>query len=240
MRALSNVLISVLLAVPAATASAQTAPAGSSVSEVRSTLTAARAEIDAYLKGGGKNGSPDHPAVKWQATLWAYRNGEPASEAAALATAEAIQLLIRAELFDRAHALADSLSSDDAAWVRLSSYLYYEASGRKDYSYAVTKLSDVAARSRVATIKSAALLAVGRAHRRQGDTALAVRTLEAARDAAPGSPSANESEGLLYDIAHLSIGLQAPAFSGLSPDRKVITLDSLRGKAVAMVFWGST
>jgi hypothetical protein len=241
MRALSSLLISVVLAIPAGSASAQPTPtAGSTVADVRSTLTAARAEIDAYLAAGGKDGASDHPAVKWHSTLWAFRERNPGTEAAAVATAEAIQLLLRAELSDQAHAKADSLSADDLAWVRLSAYLYYEASWRKNYSYLVNRLSDVSARTNDGTVKSAALVALGRAYRRQGDMPLAVRTLESARAAAPESAPANEADGLLYDIAHLSLGLQAPAFSGTTPDGRTVTLDGLRGKAVALVFWAST
>lgn len=241
MRALSSLLVSVLLAIPAGSASAQLTPtAGSTVADVRSTLTAARAEIDAFLAAGGKDGASDHPAVKWHSTLWAYRERNPGTEAAALATAEAIQLLLRAELSDQAHAKADSLSADDLAWVRLSAYFYYEASGRKDYSYLVNRLSDVSARTNDATVKSAALVALGRAYRREDDMPLAIKTLEAARAAAPESGSANEADGLLYDIAHLSLGLQAPGFSGTTPDGSTMTLESLRGHAVALVFWAST
>jgi hypothetical protein len=241
MRALSTLLISVLVAIPAGSASAQPPPsAGSTVADVRSTLTAARAEIDAFLAAGGKNGASDHPAVKWHSTLWAYRERSPGTEAAAVATAEAIQLLLRADLRDQAHAKADSLGADDLAWVRLSEYLYYEASFWKDYAYLVNRLSDVSARTHDATVKSVALVALGRGYRRQGDMPLAVKTLELARAAAPESAAANEADGLLYDIAHLSLGMQAPAFSGTTPDGRTVTLDSLRGKAVAIVFWGST
>jgi hypothetical protein len=241
MRALSSLLISVVLAIPAGSASAQPTPtAGSTVADVRSTLTAARAEIDAFLAAGGTDGASDHPAVKWHSTLWAFRERNPGTEAAAVATAEAIQLLLRAELSDQAHAKADSLSADDLAWVRLSAYLDYEASWRKNYSYLVNRLSDVSARTNDGTVKSAALVALGRAYRRQGDMPLAVRTLESARAAAPESAPANEADGLLYDIAHLSLGLQAPAFSGTTPDGRTVTLDGLRGKAVALVFWAST
>jgi len=241
MRALSTLLIGVILAIPAGSASAQPVPAaGSTVADVRSTLATARAEIDAFLAAGGKNGAGDHPAVKWQSILWAYRERNPGTEAAVLATAGAIQLLLRGDLREQAHAKVDSLAADDLAWVRISAYLYYDASWRKDYSYLVRRLSDVSARTSDATVKSSALLALGRAYRRQSDVALAVKTLESARAAAPGSAAANEADGLLYDIAHLSLGMQAPAFSGTTPDGHSVTLDSFRGKAVALVFWGST
>jgi hypothetical protein len=214
--------------------------AGATVADVHETLAAARKAIDAFRAGGGKPGAADHPALTWHETLWAYRERHPDSDAAAVATAEAIQLLIRAELGEKARARVDSLSVDDRAWEHLSAYLYYDASARKDFGRAAGMFSKVANATRLPSIKAAALLSLGRVQRRQGDMAAAVKSLEAARDAAPGTDSASESEKLLYDIANLSIGLQAPVFSAAGIDGRTISLDGLRGRAVAMVFWGST
>lgn len=234
--------ILVLSLVPSRGALAQTPQPGadSTVADVRETMAAARTAIDAYRVGGGKPGAPNHPALTWHAALWAYRERNPDSDAAALATAEAIQLLIRAELWEEARAKVDAVGVNDRAWERLSAYLYYDASARKDYGRAAETFSKVADGTRTASVKAAALLSLGRVQRQQGDTAAAVKSLESARDAAPDSASATEADGLLYDIAYLSIGLQAPAFSAMSIDGRAISLDSLRGRAVAMVFWGST
>ena len=95
-------------------------PATPAMAEVQQTIATARAEFDAYRTGGGKPGAPDHPAAKWQAVLWEYRQRYPNSEASALATAEAIRLLLRAELSEQGHARVDSLDADDAAWVRVA------------------------------------------------------------------------------------------------------------------------
>jgi tetratricopeptide (TPR) repeat protein len=239
--ALSSVLVLALLgAIPVASGQGVQPTINPAVVEVRQTLDAARKEIDAYRAGGGQAGAPDHPAVKWQATLWEYRQRDPGSEAAARATAEAIQFLVRAELWEQAHARIDSLPSEDLAWERLAAYLYVEGSLRKDFGYAVAKLSEVAAGSPHASIKSAALLALGRAQRRQGDLAAAVRTLESARDTAAESAWAQEAAGILYEIANLSVGLVAPSFSGKSRAGRAIDLTALRGSAVVMVFWAST
>jgi tetratricopeptide (TPR) repeat protein len=210
------------------------------VADVRETMAAARTAIDAYRAGGGKPGAANHPALSWHEALWAYRERNPDSDAAALATAEAIQLLIRAELWDKARARVDAVGVNDRAWERLSAYLYYDASARKDYGRATETFSKVADGTRIASIKAAALLSLGRVQRRQGDTAAAVKSLESARAAAPDAASAAEAGELLYDIANLSIGLQAPAFSATSIDGRAIGLDSLRGRAVAIVFWAST
>ena len=93
------------------------APQGAqpTVADVRQTLDQARTAIEKYRAAGGRLGVPEHPAVKWQKALWVYRDRDPGSEAAALATAEGIQLLIRAELFDAAHAQADLLPPEDLA-----------------------------------------------------------------------------------------------------------------------------
>jgi tetratricopeptide (TPR) repeat protein len=222
------------------TAQAPKPGAGSSVADVRRTLDAARKAIDEYRAAGGQPGAANHPALKWHEALWAYREKSPDSDAAAMATAEAIQLLIRAELRDQARERIAAVGVNDRGWERLSAYLYYDASARKDYAHAAETLTKVADSTHVASIKSATLLSLGRVQRRLGDTPAAVKSLESSRDAAPDTPSATEARALLYDIANLSIGLQAPAFSAKSLDGRPISLEGLRGRAVAMVFWGST
>ena len=112
---------------------------------------------------------------------------------------------------------------------------------RKDLAYTVEKLSHAAASTTSAPIRAAALLTLGRAQRRLGDNTAATRTLEAARSAAPGTLSAAQAEGLIYEIAYLSIGLPAPAISGKPRnDRHVVDLAAFRGKPIVLVFWAST
>jgi hypothetical protein len=236
---LAVLVVSLVQGVPAADQAPQPGK-GSTVADVLETRDAGRKAIDAYKAAGGKPGAADHPALTWHEALWAYRQRNPDSDAAAVATAEAIQLLIRAELWDEAREKVDAVGVNDRAWERLANYLYYDASARKDYGRAAETFSKVATGTGIASIKSAALLSLGRVQRRQGDVPTAVKSLEAARDAAPGTDAAKEAERLLYDIANLSIGLQAPAFSAATLDGRTISLESLRGRAVAMVFWGST
>ena len=188
-------------------------PAVAAVTEVRQTIDTAWKEMQAFRTGGGKPAAPDHPALKWDAKLWQYRERHPGGEAAARATAEAIRLLVRGEFWEQAHARTDSVGFDDAAWERIPIAVYEEGSTRKDFNGTIAKLSQVAAGTASASIKSAALLYVGRAQRRQGDVAAATKSFEASQSAAPGSASAEEAGGLLYEIAHLSVGLPAPAFS---------------------------
>ena len=229
-----------ILATPGAGVCAQTAQAGDAVAEVRQTLSAARAEIAEYTKAGGALSVADHPAVKWDAALWAYRDRYPRSEAAALASAEAVRLLVRAQLWDRADARVASLDVDDAAWERLPAVVYEAAIARKDVPSSIERLSKIAGATTNPRTKASALLVLGRAYRRQADIDAASRSLEAAKAAAPGSPFAEEADGILYEIRHLSPGLPAPKISAKARSGRTITLDSFRGKVVVLVFWGTT
>jgi hypothetical protein len=224
----------------AAAHAAQSASAAA-VADVRQMITDAGKDIERYRTAGGAAGAADHPAIKWDAAMWRVHDRAPQSEAGAIAAVEAIRLLIRAELWDRAHARVESLGVDDPSWARVPSALYEEGIARTRFEYTVATLSRIAASTKTASIKSSALLVIGRVHRRQADLPAATRSLEEARAAAPGTPLAAEAEGLIYEIEHLSIGLPAPAISGKPRNaRRPITLESFRGKPVVLVFWAST
>ena len=227
------------LVVAAATAMAQPA-ANPAVAEVRQTLDAARKAIEAYKSGGGTPGTADHPAIAWDAALWAYRDKYPDTDAAALAAVEAVRLLVRAELWDRVHARVASIGVDDRAWERLPVPIYDEGIARKDLKYTIDTLSKVVATTTRPSIKSAALLIIGRAHRRAGENAAAVAALEAAKAASPGTLHAEEADGVIYEIKYLSPGLPAPALAGATRNAGRIDLARLRGRPVVLVFWGST
>jgi hypothetical protein len=226
-------------------ARAQTPPpaaaaAAAAVAEIRQTIESAWKEVQAFDKAGGKPGAPDHPALKWDATLWTYREQHPGTEAAARATADAIRLLVRSQFWDQAHARMAAVGIDDSAWERLSGAVYEEGSTRKDFAYTIETLSKVAAATTSATIKSATLLDVGRAQRRLGNVDAAKESLEVSRSAAPGSASATEADRILYEIVHLSPGLPAPTFSAKGRDGKTVDLASFRGRPVVLVFWSTT
>jgi len=220
----------------------QPAPgAAVAVTEVRQMVTDADKDIERYATSGGAAGAADHPAIKWNAALWQVHARSPHSEAGAIAAAEAIELLIRAELWDRAHGRVESLDADDPAWERVPSALYSEGIARKRFEYTVATLAKTAASTKTPSIKSAALLIIGRVDRRQGDLPAATRSLEEARAAAPGTPQATEADGLIYEIEHLSPGLPAPPISGTPRNAHgAITLESFRGKPIVLVFWAST
>ena len=211
------------------------------VDQVRQTVAEARKEIESYRAAGGAAGAADHPAVKWSAAIWQVHERAPQTDAGALAAVEAIRLLVRAELWDGAHARVASLDANDAAWERVASVIYEEGIARKDFQYALATLSRTASATKTPSIKAASLLAIGRVHRRQGDIPAAMRTFKEAGAAAPGTPQAEEAEGLIYEIEYLSVGLPAPAISGKPRNaRRAISLESFRGKPLILVFWAST
>jgi len=225
------------------TARAQTAqPASSpSVADVRQMAADARKAIDSYKAAGGAADAANHPAIESSATIWQIHERAPRSEAGTIAAVEAIRLLNRAELWDNAHARVASLDADDPAWQRVPSLLYEEGIARKRVDDTIATLSRTIASTTVAANKAAALVVIGRVHRRQGDLPAATRSLEDARAAAPGTPQAEEADGLIYEIKYLTVGLPAPAIAGKPRNaRRSITLDSFRGKPVLLVFWAST
>src|SRR5262245_8172263 len=218
----------------------QAAAPATPVTQVRETVKAARQAIDAYVAAGGKTAAPDHPALEWDSILWAYREKYPGTDAAAIGTAEAVRLLNGAELWDRAHARIASIGVDDPAWERLAAVIYDEGIARKDLPYTIDTLSRTVQSTTTALNKAAALVVIGRAYRRQNDKAAATAALEAARTAAPGSRYVEEAEGLIYEIAHLSVGLPAPPLEGKTRGGGTVSLARFRGKPVALVFWGTT
>ena len=225
---------------PAFAQTPQTPANAAAVAETRQTIDTAWKEVQAYRTAGGKPGTPDHPALKWHTTLWTYREEHPGTEAAARATADAIRLLVRGEFWEQAHARTEAVGADDPAWERLSAALYEDGSTRKDFAYTIATLGKIAAATTSPTIKSAVLLDVGRARRRQGDMAAAKESLEASRSAAPGSASSEEADRILYEITRLSVGLPAPTFSAKGRNGKTVDLAAFHGRPVVLVFWSTT
>jgi hypothetical protein len=156
------------------------------------------------------------------------------------ATVAAVRQLVSAGGWPELDQKLAALSPDDPAWEKLPGVIYQAGVTRNDLPWVVDRLSRVAASTSNPSIKASALIAVGRAYRRQGDPTAATRSLESAKAAAPGTSYAEGAEGLLYEIQHLSAGLPAPPISAKARNGRSISLAALRGKAVVLVFWGTT
>jgi hypothetical protein len=141
------------------------------------------------------------------------------------------------EEFDRRVA---SVPADDPAWERLPSIVYSAGIARDDLPAVLRRLQLILETTTRPSNRAAALSTTGRVHRQQGERTTAVRALEEARSAAPESRFAEEATGLIYEIEHLSPGLPAPSIDARTRTGQPIALAALRGKAVVLVFWGST
>lgn len=162
------------------------------------------------------------------------------AQPAAKDVVDSLRALMQAKQWEELDKRVSSIAADDPAWERLPSIVYSAGIARNDLPAVVTRLQHVVETTTRPSNKAAALIAIGRVHRRQGDGRVAVRILEQARSAAPESSYAEEATGLIYEIEHLSPGLPAPAIDAKSRTGQPITLSALRGKAVILVFWGST
>ena len=231
---MKTLLVAVIVS---ATLSSQ--PSQDPLATVRKMVTDAREEIETFEKSNPAAASP-HPAVKWDAALWAIHEREPRTDAGARAAVEAVRLLTQADMWPRADARVESLGLEDPAWEGLPWVLYEAGIRRKDLPAVITKLFSVAESAPKPATKAAALMIIGRAYRRQGDIDAAKRALEASRAAAPGSTYAEESKGVIYEIDYLSVGKIAPAISTTARNGRPASLAALRGKPVVLVFWGTT
>lgn len=228
-----------LVVVLSALAALSSQPAQDPLAAIRQMVADARDEIETFEKSSSAATSP-HPAVKWDAALWAIHEREPHTDAGARAAVEAVRLLTQAAMWTRADARVNSLGLDDPAWEGLPWVLYEAGIKRKDVPAVIGRLTRVAESAPKPTTRAAALMIIGRAYRRQGDVEGAKRALEASRAAAPGSTYAEESRGVIYEIDFLSVGKIAPAISTTARNGRPIDLAALRGKPVVLVFWGTT
>jgi hypothetical protein len=179
--------------------SAQPSP-DTTVADVRQMAADARKAVEAYTAAGGSRTGGEHPAIAWHASIWQVHARAPQTEAGAVAAVEAVRLLVRSELWDRAHEAVAALDVNDPAWQRMPAVIYDEGIARKNFDYAMATLSRTAASTSTPSLKAAALIILGRINRRQGDLPAAIRVLAEARAAAPGTPQADEADDLIYQI----------------------------------------
>ena len=155
------------------------------------------------------------------------------------ATVTAVRQLASAKSWDAFDARVESIPPDDPAWERLPQVVYQAGIERKDLPSVIDRLARVAGATTSPAIKASAFIVIGRAYRRQGDLTAATSALERAA-AAPGTPAAEQATGIIYEITHLSPGLQAPPIDARARNGRSISLAALRGRPVVLVFWGTS
>ncbi len=209
------------------------------VAQVRKVVEQAEQEIQAFERAGTKKSDPDHPVGKWVEGLWRLR-ASPSADAAGIAAAEAVHLLVHAERYAEVSQRADSLPPDDPAWERLSGYLLEAARTSKDYTYATRKFSEIIAKSGNPKSQAAAMLSLGNAQRHQNNPAGAEVTFNNLLRRFPEAPQAQQAQNLLYELVKLSPGNAAPEFRGTTRNAKEAALNDYRGKLLVLIFWAST
>jgi hypothetical protein len=155
-------------------------------------------------------------------------------------TIAALRALAASARWDELDARVQAFGPDDRIWEPLPPVIYSAAIARQDLPGGIATLSPVANPTAAPSIKAAALIVVGRAYRREGNSDAAIRALEQARDAVPATPQAETATGLIYEIKFLSPGLQAPAIDARARNGRPISLARLRGQSAVLVFWGTT
>jgi hypothetical protein len=210
------------------------------LTQAQEMLRQARTEIGEFEKAGGKKDDPAHPIAKWIAQLWQLREEHPGMRVARLAGSEAVHLLVHAERFADAYALADRVPPNDPAWEPLAGYLLEAAGNQNDYTYAQHKLAALLDQQTDAKLRAAVQHNLGRAQWKSGDVAAAKASFAAVMEQAPDSPFAKEAEKALHELMNLGYGQPAPAFSATTREGAALSLADYRGRVALLVFWAST
>ncbi|MGH9842598.1 MAG: redoxin domain-containing protein [Blastocatellia bacterium] len=231
-----------VLALLTATTRAQEQPkpaADPELERVKKLTQDAWEEAQQFLKGGNKESDAAYPGRKWAVTLWEYGAEHPGTPAAAHATGEALHFLAHAGLHDELAAKADSLKADDPAWRRLVSVLLESAERSKDYAYAIRKLTWLTQNTADKKLQARAQFSLGQAWWKKGDNDLAKAAFRQLIADQPGSASAKEAEGNLFEMESLNVGQPAPQFAFKGANGAPVSLAGYKGKVVLLNFWAS-
>ena len=224
------------------TASAQNPsarPDDPELNRVQAMVRQAREESEQFSRSGSKASEPNNPNLKWAATLWEYRNKHPGTPATAIATTEALRLLVRADRISEMQTKADTVKLDEAAWKRAIYVLLEAAANKKDYNYLISKTQALSQNAVDPEIKVFAHLTLGDAYWKKGDLEQARVAFEAVVAQYPKTPSAEEAAGNLMEIELLNPGQLAPQFARTTIKGDPISLAGFKGQVVVLKFWGT-
>ena len=209
------------------------------LNRVQAMVRQAKEESEQFSKSGGKASEPNNPNLKWAATLWEYRNKHPGTPATAIATTEALRLLVRADRISEMQTKADTVKLDEAAWKRAIYVLVEAAAKNKDYNYLISKTQALSQTAIDPEIKVFAHMTLGEGYWKKGETEQARVTFEAVIAQYPKTPYAEEAEGNLMEMELLNPGQPAPQFSRTTIKGEPISLGGFKGKVVVLKFWGT-
>lgn len=210
------------------------------IERVEQMIDQALAALREWNRAGGKDGAPDHPAHEWAARLWEYREKHPGTEAASLATAEALHQWVHAGQLDRVYAEARKLPSGDPAWERVLDVLGEASVASGDTTPLVEIAEALAARAPAGALAEKVRMTLARLYRNAGDTERASAHYRAVVEMnLPDSRALEQARTALYQIDHLSPGKPAPEFAAKPAKGPELSLAALRGRPVLIIFWAS-
>jgi peroxiredoxin len=206
---------------------------------VREMIRKAWQEAGQFTKVGGEIKDETHPIRKLAKVLWQYREQNPGTPASAVATAEALRLMVYSDQINEALTRAAALSPDDGAWKYLITVLLEAADITRDYTAFLTQAGALLQQFKDKTLKTQTLLAMGMAYEGKGENILAKSCFEAVIAENPGSPQAAEAKQRISIVDSVGLGQTAPIFTARSTDGKDIKLSDYRGKVVILEFWAT-
>lgn len=228
-----------LLTLTATAQNTSAKPDDPELERVQAMVRQAKEESEQFSKSGSKASEPNNPNLKWAATLWEYRNKHPGIPATAIATAEALRLLVRADRISEMQAKADTVKLDEAAWKRAIYVLVEAAANKKDYNYLISKTQGLSQIAVDPEIKVFAHMTLGDAYWKKGETEQARAAFQAVVAQYPKTPYAEEAEGNLMEMELLNPGQPAPQFARTTINGNPISLAGFKGKVVVLKFWGT-
>ena len=228
-----------LLTLTATAQNTSAKPDDPELERVQAMVRQAKEESEQFSKSGSKASEPNNPNLKWAATLWEYRDKHPGTPATAIATTEALRLLVRADRISEMQAKADTLKLDEAAWKRAIYVLVEAAANKKDYNYLISRTQSLSQTAVDPEIKAFAHMTLGDAYWKKGETEQARAAFQAVVAQYPKTPYAEEAEGNLMEMEMLNPGQPAPQFARTTIKGAPISLAGFKGKVVVLKFWGT-
>ena len=232
-------LLGLALLLTATVCAQNTSTGDTEMDRVQAMIGQAKKDAEQFSKSGGKPGDANNPNLKWSKALWQYREKHPVTPATAIATAEALRLLNRADRVSELQAKTDTLKPDDAAWKQVIYVLMSAASKSKDYSYLISKAEALAQTAVDPEVRAQARFNIGDAYWRARDIDRARKAFQAVVSGFPQTHFAEEAEGNLREIEFLNPGQPAPGFERTTHSGDPISLASFKGKVVVLKFWGT-
>lgn len=232
-------LVPIIAAIPAIAQNKSPKRNDLEMDRVQAMITQAKNEAEQFTKSGGKPDDPNHPNLKWAATLWRHRLKHPGTPATLAATTQVFTLLNRANRISEMQAKADTLKLNDPAWEQVINTFLFASIKTKDYSYLITKAEALTRSAVDPNIKARARFNIGEAYWKKGDNEQARINFQTVVDQYPKTSYAEVAEGNVREIKFLNVGQSAPQFERTTINGDRVSTSGFNGKILVLKFWGT-